>query len=145
MNTATRILAPSSCSTAVRSACTTARSSFFLPSADAVSGLIDRQPGYLRLAVGKAVRLKATRPGVLRITQGRVWATFDPQHGRCGEPTRAGDYFVARGEGLPLLAGQSVVLEPFAVGEQASSYFAWEPVAPPRPGFGPVPADWSLN
>ena len=50
---------------------------FFQNFLEAQSGRIDSQHGYLHLDDGRAVRLVATQPGVLRIAQGRnpgdVW------------------------------------------------------------------------
>jgi hypothetical protein len=116
---------------------------FFQNFVEAHSGRIDAQSGYLRLDAGRAVRLVASRPGVLRIAQGRIWATFD--HAAKNDGPRAGDYFANRGEGLPLLAGQSVLIESFALGDAAAAYFSWEPLAPPRPCAAAAPARWAMN
>jgi hypothetical protein len=128
----------------VHAACLKSQNPFFQPSIDAYSGRLDKQPGYLRLSAGRAVRLRATEPGVLRMAQGRVWVTFD-QDAKNKDCGRNGDYFVQRGEGLPLLAGQSVLMESFALGDAASAFFSWEPLAPPRPVRAPAPARWALT
>ena len=107
-------------------------------SPDAVSGRLDKRADCCKLAVGRAVTLRARQPGVLHVAQGRVWVTFNGGG-------RAGDYFVDQGEGLPLLAGQTVVLESFAVGPAAPAYFSWEPLAPSRRVNAAVPARWVLT
>ena len=85
---------------------------------------LGRTPVNLHLAAACAVTLTARQAGVLHIGQGRVWVTFN-----CSG--RAGDYFVGAGERFPLLAGQSVVLEPFSVPAVpgAGAQFRWEPLA----------------
>lgn len=105
------------------------------PSTEVRAGVLGQQHGCLRLSAGRAVTVKAKRPGMLRVAQGRIWATFG-----CSKPRQsgAGDCITGCGEGLPVLAGQAVVLESFALGDGAgdasgdaqSAYFTWEPLAP---------------
>jgi Protein of unknown function (DUF2917) len=116
---------------------------FFQKALHVESDRLESQPGYLRLVPGRAVTLQASQPGVLRIAQGRVWVTFSnaAQDGR----VRAGDYFVDRGQSLPLLAGHKVVLEAFDANNQASAFFTWEPVAPPRVARAAALARWALS
>lgn len=116
---------------------------FFQKALHVESDRLESQPGYLRLVPGRAVTLQASQPGVLRIAQGRVWVTFSnaAQDGR----VRAGDYFVDRGQSLPLLAGHNVVLEAFDCNNQASAFFTWEPVAPPRTARAASLARWALS
>ena len=115
---------------------------FMQASPDAVSGRLDKQTDkqadHRKLAVGRAVTLRASESGVLRVAQGRLWVTFNGGG-------RAGDYFVGQGEGLPLLAGQTVVVESFAVGPEAAAYFSWEPLAPTRRLKAAMPARWVLT
>lgn len=116
---------------------------FFQKARHVESDRLDAQPGYLRLVPGRAVTLKAAQPGVLRIAQGRVWVTFcdaarDSQ-------VRAGDYFVDRSQGLPLLPGQSVVIEAFSAGNECTAFFSWDPVAPQRTVQAAAPARWALT
>lgn len=131
---------------AARASCPPAPKTFqtyLQAAAEARSGRLDQQPGYLRLGAGQAVTLRANEPGVLRIAQGRVWVTFDgvaPQQAGIA----SGDYFVSRGEELPLLSGQSILVEPFSVGDGASVYFSWEPLAPPRAERALRAARWAL-
>lgn len=116
---------------------------FFQQARDVLSDRLDRQSGYLKLAAGRAVTVKAGQAGVLRMAQGRVWVTFcDAAH---DSKVRAGDYFVDRGEGLPLLPGQSVVMEAFDGGNQASAFFTWEPLAPVHGERAAAPARWALT
>lgn len=81
-------------------------------------------PGTWKLARGRAVTLRPTNDGVVRIAHGRVWATVDGPHG--GTPDDAGDHFLQVGRSMFVKAGQRVVLE--AWNESGSSYFAWDPV-----------------
>jgi hypothetical protein len=93
-------------------------------------------PGTWKLARGRAVTLRPTTDGILRIAHGRVWATVDGPHGRT--PTDAGDHVLEVGRSMYLRAGQRVVIE--AWNRSGASYFAWDPVfapavaARPRPG-----------
>ena len=86
--------------------------------------------------------------GVLRIQQGRLWLTFSPANGNVngngngnGDNDRcppAGGYFLECGDGLPLAAGQIVVIEMWAKAapsEQsaaAPARVSWEADAPRR-------------
>lgn len=83
--------------------------------------------GCWKLAPGRAMTLRASQTGELRIAYGRVWVTFD----NAGQDSkvRAGDYFLNKGERLQLLPGQALVMESFA-GKQAAApvYFSWDPV-----------------
>ncbi|MDB5928380.1 MAG: hypothetical protein JWR60_87 [Polaromonas sp.] len=86
-------------------------------------------PGSWKLAAGQALTLHARQAGLLRITHGRVWATFD--HAEDPLRGRTGDHFLSRGESLPLAPGESLVVEPFGIGHASPAYFTWEasPVA----------------
>jgi hypothetical protein len=87
--------------------------------------LVAALPGCWMLQPGRAVSLRASQAGTVCVASGRVWLTFD------GAATdmnvRAGDYFLAGGESLPLAAGQSLVMESFAPGYVDPAYFSWEP------------------
>ncbi|MDD5332393.1 MAG: DUF2917 domain-containing protein [Rhodoferax sp.] len=83
--------------------------------------------GRWQLAAGRAISLRPRQAGMLRITQGRVWATLDgPQRGAGNE---SGDRFLQRGQRLPVGAGQHLVLEPWPDSGEAPVYFEWTPVA----------------
>jgi len=89
---------------------------------------------------GQAMTVRVRESGVLRIQQGRLWLTFSPPNdNRCAP---AGDYFLKCGEGLPLAAGQIVVIEMWAKaapGEQSAAAPAcgsWEADAPRQPLAG---------
>ncbi|MHB1249902.1 MAG: DUF2917 domain-containing protein [Polaromonas sp.] len=92
---------------------------------DATAGRLDGRPGAWKLGAGRALTLHARQGGVLRIAHGRVWLTFN----KAGQDTRvrAGDHFLSRGESLPLLAGQAVVMESWGLGHAPSAWFSWEP------------------
>ena len=91
---------------------------------------------------GQAMTVRVRESGVLRIQQGRLWLTFSPANGNGnGDSDRcppAGDYFLERGDGLPLAAGQIVVIEMWAKAapsEQnaaAPARVSWEADAPRR-------------
>lgn len=107
------------------------RLAFFLPAGaagDAAGVIAPIQPGpsgHYALAAGQALTLRARQAGRLRVTQGRLWLTVGDaaQDGR----VRAGDHFLQSGESLALAAGQTVVLESWAVGPPASAGLCWEP------------------
>ncbi len=80
---------------------------------------------YWRLGAGRAATLRVREPGVLRIKRGRVWATFE--NAQQDVRVRAGDHFLARGESLDLLPGQTVVIESLGSKPSAAALFSWDP------------------
>lgn len=83
--------------------------------------------GRWQLTAGRAISLRPRVAGMLRITQGQVWATLDrPQQGAGNE---SGDHFLLPGQRLPVDAGQHLVLEPWPDSGEAAVYFEWTPVA----------------
>lgn len=90
--------------------------------------------GRWQLAPGRAISLRPRQAGVLRIAQGRVWATLDgPQQGAGNE---SGDHFLQRGQRLLVDAGQHLVFEPWSEPGEAPVCFEWTPVT----AGGSVPA-----
>ena len=86
-------------------------------------------PGCWKLAPGRAVTLKPTEAGVLRIAQGQVWATLNgPHHGPAND---WGDVVLHSGQQLQLMPGQHVVVEPFGDAVHEPAYFSWEPSTSP--------------
>lgn len=81
-------------------------------------------PGTWKLARGRAITLRPTEDGILRIAHGRVWATVDGPHG--GTPAASGDHVLEVGRSMFLRAGQRVVIE--AWNRNGAAYFAWDPV-----------------
>jgi len=82
-------------------------------------------PGFWKLAPERAVTLNPTEAGVLRIVQGRVWATLSgPHHGPAHD---WGDLVLRSGQQLRLIPGQRVVVEPFGDAVNEPAYFSWEP------------------
>ena len=81
-------------------------------------------PGTWKLARGRAITLRPTSDGILRVAHGRVWATVDGPHGV--GPTDSGDHVLEVGRSMYLRAGQRVVIEAWNAG--GASYFAWDPV-----------------
>ncbi|MEO8389103.1 MAG: DUF2917 domain-containing protein [Polaromonas sp.] len=100
---------------------------FLQQASDATNGHVDGLAGFWKLGVGRALTLRASQAGVLRIAHGRVWATFDGASQDIH--ARAGDHFLMRGESLTLRAGESLVMESFSTGHAASAYFSWEPAS----------------
>jgi len=82
-------------------------------------------PECWKLAPERAVTLHPDAPGVLRIAQGRVWATLDGPHQ--GPANDWGDVVLRSGEQLPLLPGQHVVVEVYGDAVNEAAYFSWEP------------------
>lgn len=86
-------------------------------------------PGAWKLARGRAITLRPTTDGILRVAHGRVWATVDGPHGRT--PHDSGDHLLEVGRSMFLRAGQRVVIEAWNPG--GASDFAWDPVFAPAP------------
>ena len=82
-------------------------------------------PGTWKLARGRAITLRPTSDGIVRIAHGRVWATLDGPHGLT--PDEAGDHMLQVGRSMYVKAGQRVVLE--AWNASGASYFAWDPLS----------------
>lgn len=89
-------------------------------------------PGTWKLARGRAVTLRPTADGILRVAHGRVWATVDGPHG--GTPSASGDHVLEVGRSMFLRAGQRVVIE--AWNRSGASWFAWDPVFATAPVAG---------
>ena len=81
-------------------------------------------PGTWKLARGRAVTLRPTSDGILRVAHGRLWATKDGPHG--GTPSEAGDHMLESGRSMFVRAGERVVIESWL--PAGASYFAWDPV-----------------
>lgn len=60
-------------------------------------------PGTWKLARGRAITLRPTTDGILRIAHGRVWATVEGPHG--GTPCDSGDHVLEVGRSMFLRAG----------------------------------------
>jgi Protein of unknown function (DUF2917) len=99
--------------------------------------------GYWKLEAGHALTLRARQAGVLRITHGRVWLTFDITEKNAG--VRTGDYFLSRGESLNLSAGEVLVMEPYGLGHEPSAYYSWEAVAASLASESAESANWRAN
>ncbi|WP_372826600.1 DUF2917 domain-containing protein [Polaromonas sp.] len=87
---------------------------------------IDALPGCWKLGAGRALTLRPTQPGLLRIAHGQMWITFDNAHR--DEGVRGGDHFLGTGEELKLLPGQMLVMEPWGAGSASAAYFGWDPL-----------------
>lgn len=82
-------------------------------------------PGCWKLDAGRALTLRPTTSGVLRIAHGRAWVTVDSLR---GDVQASGDLFLVPGRGLVVQAGQRVVLESSGTERHASAYFSWDPL-----------------
>lgn len=78
--------------------------------------------GCWKLEAGRAVTLRPTVAGLLRIAQGRVWVTGEGPHERL-----TGDLFLEAGMCLPVRAGQRLVIEPFGATGPCPAAFDWVP------------------
>lgn len=86
----------------------------------------DALSGCWKLGDGRALTLRPTQPGVLRMAHGRVWVTFD--NARQDDGARGGDHFLEAGEVLQLLPGQALVMESWNGATDAAAYFSWDPL-----------------
>lgn len=99
--------------------------------------------GFCKLEAGRAVSLHARQAGVLRITRGRIWLTFNlTGHGLSA---RTGDHFLSRGESLQLAAGETVVMESAGLGTAPSAYYSWASVAGSSDVALPGPTGWRAS
>ena len=87
-----------------------------------------RLPGTWKLGAGRAITLRPTEAGTMRVAHGRIWATYDGPHGL--GPADSGDQVVGSGAALPVRAGQRLVMEAWSGGQPA--YFSWEPAPAPQ-------------
>lgn len=101
----------------------TSQNIFQLPSAHTEPAVAGRW----QLTAGRAISLRARQAGMLRMTQGRVWATVDGP--RLGAGNESGDHFLQPGQRLLVGAGQHLVLEPWPDSGEVPVYFEWSPVA----------------
>lgn len=86
--------------------------------------------GCWKLIAGRAISLQPRQAGVLKIAQGRVWATVNGAHQ--GHGNESGDHFLQAGQQLVIGAGQHLVLESCAAPDAAPVYFEWGHVAAGR-------------
>jgi hypothetical protein len=88
-------------------------------------------PGTWKLAAGRAITLRPSEAGVLRVAHGQMWATYDGPHQ--GSLNDLGDHVIGTGGQLRVRAGQRLVVE--AWGGHSPAYFSWDPLpAPVRAG-----------
>jgi hypothetical protein len=87
-------------------------------------------PGGWTLAPGAALTLRPSHPGVLRVADGVLWATFDGPHP--GPFNDLGDHLLPPGAVLEVEAGQRLVIEPL------------DAVVPARFSWDPLPASHNL-
>jgi hypothetical protein len=81
-------------------------------------------PGSWKLAPGRAMTFQPREAGILRVSHGQLWITFDgPQHGPRDD---LGDHFFGAGEQIRLRGGQRLVAE--AWNGRKPAYFSWDPL-----------------
>lgn len=83
---------------------------------------------------GSARTFRPRTAGVLRVTEGRAWATLNPSpwspQPRWCPVLDAGDFFVGPGADLALQADQAVVIESWPAGTGTCTCLVWEAAAP---------------
>jgi hypothetical protein len=89
-------------------------------------GGADALSGCWKLGSGRALTLRPTEAGMLRIAHGQVWLTFNNAHQDDG--VRGGDHFLGAGEELRLLPGQVLVMESWHAAHTSPVYFSWDPL-----------------
>jgi hypothetical protein len=82
--------------------------------------------GFWKIAPGRALSLQPQQAGLLRVAQGRVWATLGTRHPGAGN--ELGDYFLHAGEQLAVSPGQHLVLEQMVGSGQQAAFFEWTAV-----------------
>jgi hypothetical protein len=80
-------------------------------------------PGTWKLPARRAVTLRPVSDGILRVADGRLWATREGPHGRT--PEDSGDHVLELGRSMLVRAGERVVLEAWSRG---GASFAWDPL-----------------
>jgi len=86
----------------------------------------DALSGCWKLGSGRALTLRPSESGLLRIAHGQVWVTFDNAH--LDDGVRGGDHFLGAGEELKLLPGQVLVMESWNTSSASPAYFSWDPL-----------------
>ena len=86
----------------------------------------EKVSGCWKLGDSRALTLRPSQPGVLRIAHGRVWITFDNAQG--DDAVRGGDHFLGAGDTLNLLPGQVLVMESWNSPDASAAYFSWDPL-----------------
>jgi hypothetical protein len=74
--------------------------------------------GSFQLANGRALTLQPGKASLLRVKQGRVWATLSSE---------LGDHVLVSGSTLHIPAGDRVVIEPWPLQERCPVFFDWDP------------------
>lgn len=83
--------------------------------------------GPCRLSPGRALSLQSAHGGLLRVTRGGLWATFDGPH--AGPGNRLGDHVLEAGDLLVLGPGERLVVEPARAAQEAQ--IEWRPADAP--------------
>jgi hypothetical protein len=81
-------------------------------------------PGTWKLVAGRAITLRPSEAGTLRVAHGQIWATYDGPHQ--GPLNDLGDRVIGSGAQLHVRPGQRLVVE--ALDGQSPAYFSWDPL-----------------
>jgi hypothetical protein len=83
---------------------------------------------------GDARTFRPRTAGVLRVTSGRAWATFNPasppRQTRWCPAIDAGDFFLGAGTAMALRAGQDLVIESWPADADNATHLQWDATAP---------------
>ena len=82
--------------------------------------------GLWTLAPARALTLRPRRDGVLHLARGAAWATRTGPHAGTAEGGPQGDLLLAPGTRLPLRAGDALVLESIAAGDEPARVVAFD-------------------
>jgi len=89
----------------------------------------NRMPGFWKLAAGRVLSLQPRQAGVLRVAQGRAWATLGTQS--AGHGNELGDHVLQARQGLVVQAGQHLVFEALGRHGEPPVFFEWTPLEQP--------------
>lgn len=93
-------------------------------------------PGAWLLAPRTALTLQPASPGLLKVWDGGLWATFDGPHD--GPANDRGDRLLQPGDALTLRAGERLVIE--RLHAQQPARFTWDPLPEAVPDAPPARA-----
>ena len=80
-------------------------------------------PGTWKLGAGRAITLRPSESGFVRVAHGQLWATFEGPHQ--GPLNDQGDHVLGVGGRLWVRAGQKIVIQ--AWDRDIPAFFSWDP------------------
>ena len=93
----------------------------------AIVGAAAETTGMWAMEPQEVLSLFPRAPALVRVTQGRIWATLNGPHS--GPANAWGDVFLEPGQVLQVPAGQRLVLESLAGRGEAAACFDWLPAS----------------